>query len=261
MSVSPQPAIPAANQPNADLADLQGLDVLGEEQFNALNVLCRAMRGSDASLNGTLSAILGSATTVISGADHAGLNLLVRGRFEPQATVGSAPEPLDALQQRTGEGPCVEASRAQVSVEVDDMTSDSRWPEFAAAAVKLGVRAMCCVPLWVDDRRMGSLSLYAEHAGAFDADSKRLADLYATHAAIALLEAQRTDQLQRALASRDVIGQAKGVLMVQRRITADQAFDLLKAASQESNRKLIDVAEEVARTGAPPEVRRGTTAD
>ena len=248
----PQVPVTPVSGRSADLTELHGLDVLGEEQFNALNVLCRAMRGSDTTLTGTLAAILGSATSVISGADHAGLNLLTRGRFEPQATIGSAPEPLDALQQRTGTGPCIDASRKQESIDVANMAEETRWPDFAAAAVDLGVRAMCCVPLWVDDRRMGSLSLYAERPRAFDDTSKRLADLYATHAAVALLEAQRTDQLQRALASRDVIGQAKGVLMAQRRVTADEAFDVLKAASQALNRKLIDVAESVASTGELP---------
>jgi hypothetical protein len=111
---------------------------------------------------------------------------------------------------------------------------------------------MLCVPLWVDDRRLGSLSLYAGAPGAFDANAKRLADLYATPGALALLEAQRADQLQRAMVSRDVIGQAKGVLMERYRITADEAFTLLKAASQKVNRRVVDVAEDLAATRVLP---------
>lgn len=213
------------------------------------------MHVADANLDQTLSAILGSATSVITHADHAGLNLLVRGRFEPQATVGSAPDPLDALQQRTGVGPCIDASRDQTGIDVDDMADESRWPDFTAEALRLGVHAIFCVPLWVDHRRMGSLSLYAEKPRAFDDTAKRLAALYATHAAIALLEAQRTDQLRRALASRDVIGQAKGILMAQRRITADQAFTLLAQASRATDAKVVDIAEHVAATGALPEAK------
>lgn len=241
----------------ADLAELQGLAILGDQQFGALHVLCRAMRVADADLPSTLTAILTSATTAIAAADHAGLNLLIRGKFEPQATLGSAPEPLDALQKRTGAGPCIDASRDQVSIDVEDMADDARWPEFAEAAVALGVRAMCCVPLWVDDRRMGSLSLYAERPRAFDGIARRLADLYATHAAVALLEAQRADQMQRALANRDIIGQAKGVLMAQRHITADQAFGLLKETSHAINRKVVDVATFVAGTGELPSPESG----
>lgn len=240
-------------QTAADLSDLHGLGVLSDSQFSALNVLCRALRVPEAELSGTLSAILTSITSAIAGVDHAGLNLLVRGHFEPQATVGSAPEPLDALQQRTGTGPCIDASRDQMGVEIDDMSRDERWPQFAAAAVALGVRSMLCVPLWVDDRRLGSLSLYADAPEAFDATCKRLAELYATHAAVALLDAQRADQLRRALSSRDVIGQAKGVLMERHRITADAAFAMLTEASKNTNRKVTDIAESIAVTGVVPE--------
>lgn len=234
------------------LDGLDGLDVLDDAAFGALHVLCRAMHVDDPKLPATLAAILTSATTAVRAADHAGLNLLTDGRFEPQATVGAAPPPLDALQQRTRTGPCIDASRDQVTVEVTDMRSDPRWSEFTSAAVELGVHAMLCVPLWVDDRRLGSLSLYAGTPSAFDGNATRLAELYATHAALALLEAQRTEQMRRAIASRDIIGQAKGVLMCSRRITAAQAFELLKRASQVHNLKLVDVAETVAGTGELP---------
>jgi GAF domain-containing protein len=251
MTETQSPALPPDDTAGS-LGDLHGLGVLSDAQFSALHVLCRALRVGEADLAGTLAAILSSVTSAVAGADHAGLNLLTRGRFEPQATLGPAPAPLDALQQRSGTGPCIDASRDQVSVEIDDMTRDERWPEFAAAAVDLGVRSMLCVPLWVDDRRLGSLSLYADTAEAFDATAKRLADLYATHAAVALLDAQRTDQLRRALASRDLIGQAKGVLMERHRITADAAFAMLTDASKNTNRKVTDIAEAVALTGVLP---------
>ena len=193
-----------------------------------MHVLCRSLHVQDADLTGTLVAILTAATAAISNADQAGLNLYASGRFEPQATLGQAPPRLDALQKRTNSGPCIDASREQVSLHVEDFSDDQRWPDFAAAAVKLRICSMLCVPLWVDDRRLGSLSLYARSTAAFDDSARRLADLYATHGAIALLEAQRADQLQRAVASRDVIGQAKGILMERHRITSDQAFTLLR---------------------------------
>jgi GAF domain-containing protein len=233
-------------------SELDGLRALGDKQFDALQVLCRSLHVEEADIEGTLVAILTAATTAINGADEAGLNLFTSGRFEPQATTGMAPPQLDALQQRTGRGPCIDASRKQVSIHIDDLSVDHRWPEFASAASKLGIRAMLCVPLWVDDRRLGSLSLYARSAEAFDDFAKRFADLYATHGALALLEAQRADQLQRAIASRDVIGQAKGVLMERHRITAEQAFALLKGASQRLNRKVAEVAELLASTGDLP---------
>ncbi|BBX47261.1 GAF and ANTAR domain-containing protein [Mycobacterium cookii] len=242
----------------AALSDLDGLRALGETEFTALDVLCRSLHVTNADLEGTLLAILNAATAAISGADQAGLNLFAGGRFEPQATVGSAPPALDALQQHTGSGPCIDASRDQVRIHIDDCATDQRWPKFAAEAVRLGIHAMLCVPLWVDDRRLGSLSLYARATGAFDDAAKRLADLYATHGALALLEAQRADQFQRAIDSRDVIGQAKGVRMERHRVTADQAFTLLKGASQKLNLKVTEVARSLAATGEFPRVHGAT---
>lgn len=112
---------------------------------------------------------------------------------------------------------------------------------------------MLCVPLSVNDEMLGALSLYGAVPAAFDPSAKRLAELYATHAALALAEARRTDQLRRALATRDVIGQANGVLMERHRITSDQAFERLKRASHRLNCKLVDVAETLAATGMLPE--------
>ena len=111
---------------------------------------------------------------------------------------------------------------------------------------------MLCVPLWVNDRRLGSLSLYALTPAAFTAVSKRLAELFSTHAALALADAQRGVDLQRMVASRDLIGQAKGILMVTQKVDADAAYALLVAASQHLNIKLIDVATAVTTTGAVP---------
>ena len=239
--------------PTAAFADVAALLDLDDTQFDTLKVLGRALHVNEADLGQTLEAILRSATSVIRCADHAGVNLLVRDRLEPQATLGSAPPRLDALQQRSGVGPCFDASREQCVITVADMACESRWPEFASTAVELEVHSMLCVPLWVDERRLGSVSLYSATTQAFDAAAVQLADLYATHAAVALADAQRTDQLRRAMASRDVIGQAKGVLMERHRITGDEAFEMLKQASRRANRKLVDVAEILAATGELPQ--------
>lgn len=250
-----QPPSPPTNddgqsaEASVNLPDLDGLAVLGEPEFDALKVLSRALHVKEAHLAGTLHAVLTSATAVIRSATDAGLNLFVHGRLQPQATLGAASAQLDELQQRTGAGPCIEASRDQVTVAITDLANDRRWPEFAAAATALGMCSMLCVPLSVNDEMLGSLSLYGAVPAAFDPSAKRLAELYATHAALALAEARRTDQLRRALANRDVIGQAKGVLMERHRITSDEAFERLKAASHRLNRKLVDVAETLAATG------------
>jgi AmiR/NasT family two-component response regulator len=101
----------------------------------------------------------------------------------------------------------------------------------------------------VDDRRLGSVSLYAADQAAFALADEYVARLFATQAALALAEARRTGQMRQALANRDVIGQAKGILMERHRITADEAFKMLSAQSQRANRKLADVARRLAETG------------
>ena len=118
--------------------------------------------------------------------------------------------------------------------------------------MSLGVLSMLCVPLWVDDTRVGSLSLYATTRRAFTAYHERLAMLFATHAALALADAQRTDQLRVAAANRDIIGVAKGILVERHRITPDMAFGLLSKSSQDTNQKLVVIAQRLVDTGELP---------
>ncbi len=238
---------PAPN--GTPLAALEGVE---PEQWSALHWLGRALHVPDADLDATLEAILAKASVVISGADAAGVNLLIKGRFEPQAVFGAAPPVLDALQQRTGEGPCIEASREQQTISIRDVRQDRRWPQYSALAVDMGVLSMLCLPLYVDSARLGSLSFYGSRAAAFDEHATHLAELYAVHAALALADAQRAANLRIALQNRDTIGQAKGILIERHRITPDQAFALLSRSSQQSNRKLVEIAETVILTGEVP---------
>lgn len=232
---------------------LEELGDLSEITWGCLHELSRALKVPDADLQGTLAAILELATTTIGGCDAAGLNVFEKGKFIPQVVRGAAPPRLDELQQTTGSGPCIEASREQVVVDIQDMTATNRWPQFARLAVELGVGSMLCLPLWINDRRLGSLSLYGSVQRAFDDQvPKRMALLLSTHAALALADAQRTDKLHRAAMSRDIIGQAKGILMERHRITAEAAFAMLVDASQDTNRKVVAIAEAIATTGQLP---------
>ena len=233
-----------------DLAN--DLDDLDEAGWSSLEQLSRALRVGELDLPATLVAVLKAAVALVDAAESAGLNLFVKGKFTPQAVLGDAVPALDELQQRTGIGPCIDASREQTTIEITDTRSDDRWPGFAAKAVELGVLSMLCVPLWVDDRRLGSLSLFAPIPDAFGDVAKSVAGLYATHAALALADANRTEQLRRVAANRDVIGQAKGILMARRGLPADDAFAVLVATSQKLNRKVVEIAEVVAATGELP---------
>jgi GAF domain-containing protein len=226
----------------------QDQDELLAEAFTSMEVLARALRVKEARLQPTLDAIVSTACALSPGYE-AGLILLIRGVLVPQATTGSTPQLLDLLQKEDGEGPCIETARQQAVTRIEDTCHDVRWPRFCAAAQEFGVRSMLCVPLWVDDRCLGTLSLYGEKPAAFDSHDERITTLFATLAALALAEAQRTDQLRVALDNRDLIGQAKGILMHRDGITAELAFACLSRASQHTNTKLADVARHLAETG------------
>jgi GAF domain-containing protein len=232
---------------------IEGQDQAGllAEAFTSFEVLARALHVKEARLQPTLDAIVAAARALSPG-QHAGLIVLVRGELVPQSATGQAPLFLDLLQQKTGTGPCVEAARQQAVIRIDDTHTDGRWPEYVAEAHDCGVRSQLCVPLWVDDRCLGTLSLYGDQPSAFTRHDERITVLFATLAALALSEAQRTEQLRDALASRDLIGQAKGILMERSATTADDAFKCLTQVSQDTNTKLLTVARQLAETGELP---------
>ena len=224
------------------------LEVTGRSA-ESLEILARALHVKNAELEPTLSAIASTAVTMLSPARYAALTVLSRGELIPRASTGEPPLLLDRLQQRLRDGPCINAAKHQSVFRIEDTRTDQRWPEFSAEAARLQVRSMLCVPLWIDERGLGALSLYADDPGAFNDLHERVAVLLATFAALALAEAQRADQMHDALGNRDVIGQAKGILMERHRVTADAAFGVLSRVSQAENRKLAEIARRFVETG------------
>jgi GAF domain-containing protein len=218
----------------------------------SLDILARALHVSNAELQPTLQAIATTAVSMLSPARYAGLTIFSRGELIPRASTGEPPLLLDRLQQRLGDGPCISAARNQSVFRIEDTSQDERWPEFSAEAARLNVRSMLCVPLWVDERCLGALSLYAAQISAFTDLHERVTTLLATFAALALAEAQRAEQLQDALGNRDVIGQAKGILMERHGVTADAAFGVLSRISQAENMKLAEIARRLVDTGQLP---------
>jgi GAF domain-containing protein len=237
----------------AGLSRLQrDLDGVSDQALSSLEALARALHVQDPGLGPALQAIVSAAADTVSTARYAGVIVISRGRLIPQAATGRAPQLLDELQQKLDDGPCISAAERQLVVSITDMNGETRWPDFAAAAENLGVRSMLCLPLWIHERCLGTLSLYAERAAAFTGRDEQTARLFATLAVIALSGAQRADQLRAALASRDLIGQGKGILMERHRVTAEEAFGLLSRASQNTNLKLTEVARHLAETGELP---------
>ena len=235
-------------------SDQQNLMEVTGRSAESLEILARALHVKNAELEPTLEAIASTAVTMLSPARYAALTVLSRGELIPRASTGEPPLLLDRLQQKLGDGPCIHAAKYQSVFRIEDTGEDDRWPEFCAEAGRLEVRSMLCVPLWIHERGLGALSLYADRPAAFSDPHERVAVLLATFAALALAEAQRADQMQDALGNRDVIGQAKGILMERHRVTADAAFGVLSRVSQAENLKLAEIARRLVETGELPGV-------
>ena len=136
------------------------------------------------------------------------------------------------------------------------MATESRWLRFAAAAIQAGVGAMLCFQLFVEGNNLGALNLYGATAGAFTEESETVGLIFATHDAVALAGAQQEHQLSTALASRDIIGQAKGIVMERFHIDADHAFALITRLSQEQNIKLHTIATQLITDATKPTAPR-----
>ncbi len=161
---------------------------------------------------------------------------------------------IDAAQYESGRGPCLDSWRLGKVVRLDDMDAAAAdYPEFAAAAQAHGVQSTLSLPLVVGDERLGALNLYARIPGGFSSDDEALGTDLAATAAVVLANAtafwaasELSDQLGQAMRSRAVIEQAKGVLMGRSpKMTADEAFDVLRKASQRENIKVRDIAQRI----------------
>lgn len=204
----------------------------------------------------TLQRIVGLAVETIDGCDHAGVTLVRSNRVDTPAASDDIAPRVDAIQSEVDEGPCLDAIREQAVLQVDRLGGDERWPRFATrTAQQTGVQSILAFRLFVEEDTLGTLNLYSRRPNAFDRQARAIGAVFATHAAVALSTAQHDAQMDLALASRDLIGQAKGILMKRDGVTAEQAFELLREASQHLNMKVRDVAERVTYTGDLPPSR------
>ena len=181
-------------------------------------------------------------TSIMFDGDHPGT---------PAFSDGIAKE-LDEAQYESGSGPCLEACRDGEFVVTTDLATEDRWPRFAEEARRRGVQASLSLPLNTTSGTVGSLNLYADAPQSFDADDIDIGTVIASRAAVGLANVELFvkataigEQLREALQSRDVIGQAKGIIMATEGCSDDVAFKMLVTASQHSNRKLREIAQAV----------------
>jgi GAF domain-containing protein len=250
---APEPP-PATFPPTVDLDDSDSISALIVDFSRTARILFAA-----GSVDDTLTEVLALAKSTIEGCDFAGI-LLVDG---DTATTPAHTDPvaavLNAFQHRRNEGPCIDAITQKVPFYADDLTDDVRWPIFGAEATAQGVRSLLSIPLLVNGT-LGALNLYAHYPQAFGVIDRARGLLLAALAALAVASARthehdelREANLHTALATREVIGQAQGILIERERITADQAFDILRRASQHLNLRLRQVAQTLVDTGENPD--------
>jgi GAF domain-containing protein len=213
-----------------------------------LSELARKMQ-AEPDVGSLLQQIVHASVAEIPGAEHAGITVVKHGRFATAACTSELVDQIDAIQYEIGQGPCVQTSETHQAVIANDLEHEHRWGQFGKRAAKLGVKSMLSVQLFAGQEDYGTLNLYSADIDAFDHEAEGIAQLLASHAAIAMSASQTESGLRAALNSRDLIGQAKGILMERYKLTSPQAFAMLASASQNSNRKLRDVAEEVVTTG------------
>jgi GAF domain-containing protein len=202
------------------------------------------------------------AAGLIPGSLSCGITVTRQRRTATMACSDEVAAQLNELQDRLGQGPGPAALESASGVRIDDMAAECRWPGFTRHAVMYGITSGLSLPLIAQGEIVGALNLYARARGAFGPEETRRAELFAGNAAGALALGLRlasyaalTGQLREALASRAVIDQAVGIIMGQQRCGQDKAFAALRAASQNRNVKLRDVARELVAgiTGADPE--------
>lgn len=192
----------------------------------------------------------------------ASITVLRSGRFNSLAATAETARRADAIQHEAASGPCVDAA-LDGSVHIcQDLASDPRWPVFGSRAVdELGVRSVLSYRLNLvgEPQVLAALNCYSGTPHSFDEEALWAGTMLATHCSLAVsvaLSRDRAEHLERAVRSNREIGTAVGVLMAQHKVTREQAFDLLRLASQDANRKLAEIATEVVDTGVLPLPRR-----
>src|SRR3712207_3261725 len=221
----------------------------GEDELAAqLSEFARSLEAED-DPDRMLKEVVAAAVALIPGAEEGSLSVVLgRSEVTSQHPSSDLPRQVDAVQSEVGEGPCLDAVFEEQTVRMPDLAHEERWPNFTKRAREIGVASMLSFQLYVEGDNLGALNLYSRRPNAFDDESEHVGLLFASHAAVAFADAQKLDQLNSAVETRDLIGQAKGILMERYQISAEQAFRVLTRVSQQRNRKLRDLAAELADT-------------
>lgn len=202
----------------------------------------------------TVQTVLAQAHDVVPDADLVSLTMTGQQGFVTLGATLVIAEQADQLQYELSQGPCVDAATDWDWVRSGDVLADVRWPAWGPKAAALGVSSMLAIRLTGMGDTMGAINMYSAEVGRFtEPETVDLALLYAVHAATALKSARLVDGLRTALDSRHIIGAAQGILMSSYGLSLDRSFEVLRRYSNDLNRKVRDVAEEIVAQRRLPE--------
>ena len=174
------------------------------------------------------------------------------GDLRTRASSGPPAERCDRAQWETGTGPTLDVLHTDTVVAAD-LAGETRWPRWSAAAVDLGVRAALAVRLHAGDRTLGALTLYAPEPQRRSIESSvGQARAVAAQLSVLVWAGDQRFHLERGLHARSRVGQAIGMIMHRDRVTADEAFALLRRTSQHRNVKIAAIVAEFLDTGVLP---------
>jgi ANTAR domain/GAF domain len=206
--------------------------------------LVSSLERDETEIGAGLHELIDSGVRHVAGSQYAGITLAEKPRAVTNVMAAHRyPMVLDAIQNKYGEGPCLAVPWQHHIMHIDDLNVDERWPRYREHALEqTPIRSMLSFELLIDGSSMAALNFSADSPHAFTDDAVELGGVFATHIALAWSMMRRQDQFRSALASRDIIGQAKGVVMERFNLDTVAAFELLTRLSQQFNIRLTDIA-------------------
>jgi GAF domain-containing protein len=221
----------------------------GEQQLAEVFAEISRVLLAEADVQSTLDKMCELLVDTVEGCNHAVVTVVRNHHLESPAGSDDVGPAVDAIQLEVDEGPCLEAIREHEVVLTDDLTTESRWPQFSRRAVETtGVRSMLAFRMFVAADTLGSLNLYSKRAGAFTDESLAVGTIFAAHAAVALRAAQTKEDLARlreVVETRELIGQAKGIVMGRQGISSDAAMEILCRGAERLKVELRELARRV----------------
>jgi hypothetical protein len=205
----------------------------------------------------TLGRVTAAAVDLIKGVDYADVMLIQDDRYWSVAPTDPVVTELDEVQMQLNQGPCLQAATEDPIIRCSDLQHDERWPTFSGPALAAGIRGVLSYQLFTNRGGAGALNLFSRTVGAIDTEGEAIGAMLATHAAGVMMVVNRRQEFQSALATRDVIGQAKGIMMNQFSIDAVRAFELMVRQSQDTNIPVRVIAQQIVDvytgSGEPPQ--------